>query len=353
VNEARVDRVRAELESAGAESLLVTNPVNVLYLTGLESSNAACVVRPDGVVLATDGRYLEAARSLDGIEVVQSERDLLGWLGGRLGDLASGPLAFEADHVTVAQHEPLQSSGVELVPTTALLKRIRAVKSPEELDRIRAAAATNDAMLRRLAEESLVGRTEVEVAWWIVRTLGEEGADGVGFDPIVGGGPNAALPHHHPGERAIGPNETVVVDTGALLDGYRSDCTRTFATGELPERLAEAYELCRVAQAKALDAVRSGANTKAVDGIARSEIEASGVAPVLHGLGHGLGLEMHELPILSDAYDTELEPGNVVTVEPGVYLAGEGGVRIEDLVIVTNDGPEVLTGFTKELTTLS
>ena len=169
---------------------------------------------------------------------------------------------------------------------------------------------------------------------------------------VVGAGPNAALPHHHPGERAIGPNETVVVDTGALLDGYRSDCTRTFATGELSERLATAYELCRRAQAKALDVVRPGANTKAVDAVARAEIESSGLAPVLHGLGHGLGLETHELPILSDAYDAELEAANVVTVEPGVYLPGEGGVRIEDLVIVTEEGHEVLTGLTKELVTL-
>jgi Xaa-Pro aminopeptidase len=352
MNTARVERVRAELPGLDAESLLVTDPVNVLYLTGLQSSNAACVVGPDAVVLATDGRYIEAARARPAVDVVEAARDLLGWLGGRLRTFATGPLAFEADHVTVAQHEQLRVSGLELVPTTAIVKRIRAVKSAEELDRIRAAAAVNDAMLRRLAEESLVGRTETEVAWWIVRTLGEEGADGVAFDPIVGSGPNAALPHHHPGERRIGPSETVVVDTGALLDHYRSDCTRTFATGTLPEPLASAYELCRQAQADALEAVRPGANTRAVDAIARSEIEAAGMAPVLHGLGHGLGLEMHELPILSEAYDVELEAGNVVTVEPGVYLAGEGGVRIEDLVIVTENGPEVLTGFTKDLVTL-
>jgi Xaa-Pro aminopeptidase len=344
--------VRSETAVAGAESFLVTNPVNVLYLTGLDSSNAACVIRPDGVVLATDGRYLEAAQGVDGVDAVLAGRDLLGWLGSRLGDLSTGTLAFEADHVTVAQHEPIRESGVELVATTGLVKRVRAVKDTWELDRVRASAAVNDAMFHRLAEGRLVGRTEVEVAWWIIATLGELGADGLAFEPIVASGPNSARPHHHPGERTIGPGETVIVDTGALVDGYRSDCTRTFATGELPESLVEAYELCRTTQAGALEAIRTGASTRAVDAIARSAIDGSGVAPVLHGLGHGLGLEIHELPILSDAYDEPLEPGNVVTVEPGVYLAGEGGVRIEDLVIVTDDGPEVLTGFTKELVTL-
>jgi Xaa-Pro aminopeptidase len=353
MTEARVERVRAAIQAAGAESFLVTNPVDIRYLTGLDSSNAVCVVRPDAVVVATDGRYIEAARALDGVDVVQAERDLVGWLGGRLRDLATGALAFEADRVTVAQHEPLRESGVELVPTTALMRRVRAVKSADELARVRASAAVNYAMIRRLAEERLVGRTEREVAWWIVRTLGEEGADGLAFDPIVGAGANAARPHHHPSDCPIGPNETVIVDSGALLDGYHSDCTRTFATGPLPDRLAEAHELCRRAQSKALEAVRPGANTQRVDGIARSEIESSGIAPVLHGLGHGVGLELQELPFLNDTYDAELEPGNVVTVEPGVYLAGEGGARIEDLVIVTESGHEVLTGFTKELTTLS
>jgi Xaa-Pro aminopeptidase len=353
VNADRVDRVRARVEEAGAESILVTTPVDVRYLTGLASSNAACVVRRDAVVVATDGRYLEAARSVDGVEVVQAERDLLAWLGPRLRDLAPGPVAFQADDVTVAQHEPLRESGVELVPTTGLMRRIRAVKSAEELDRVRASAAVHQAMIRRLAEERLVGRTEIEVAWWIVCTLGEEGADTVAFDPIVGAGPNAAIPHHHPGDRAIGRNETVVVDSGAVLDGYYSDCTRTFATGELPGDLAEAYELCRAAQGRGLEAVRAGASTRAIDAVARREIEGSGLAPILHGLGHGVGLELQELPYLNDSYDAELEPGNVVTVEPGVYLAGKGGVRIEDLVIVTDDGPEVLTGFTKDLVTLS
>jgi len=352
VSRARIDRLLAELNGLGAESFLVTHPVNVFWLTGFESSNAACLVSADGVVLATDGRYIEAARHVDGVEPLQAERNVTAWIAGKLADLAQGGVAFEADHVTVAQYEPLRESGVQLVPTKGALKGIRAVKSAEELDAIRASAAVNEAMYQRLTGESLVGRTEADVAWWIVQTLHEEGADAVGFDPIVAGGPNAAVPHHHPGERPIGPNETVIVDAGATVDGYRSDCTRTFATGELPDELAQAYDLCRSAQASALAEVRAGGDARAIDAIARHEIEAAGIAPVLHGLGHGVGLEVHELPILSDFSEDVLARGNVVTVEPGVYLAGKGGIRIEDLVIVEEDGAEVLTPFTKDLVTL-
>jgi Xaa-Pro aminopeptidase len=352
VSRARVERLVAELEGLGAESFLVTHPVNVFWLTGFESSNAACLVSADGVVLATDGRYIEAARRVEGVEPLQAERDLIAWIARKLGDLAHGAVVFEADHVTVAQYEPIRESGVELVPSKSALKGLRAVKSPDELDSIRASAAVNDAMYRRLAGESLVGRAETDVAWWIVRTLHEEGADAVGFDPIVAGGPNAAVPHHHPGERLIGPNETVIVDAGATVDGYRSDCTRTFATGELPDELTQAYDLCRSAQANALTEVQAGGDARAIDAVARHEIETAGIAPVLHGLGHGVGLEVHELPILSDVSEAILAPGNVVTVEPGVYLAGKGGIRIEDLVIVEEGGAEVLTPFTRDLVTL-
>jgi len=352
VSQARIERLVAELDGLGAESFLVTHPVNVFWLTGFESSNAACLVSADGVVLATDGRYIEAARQVDGVDPLQAERDVLAWIAGRLGDLAHGGVAFEADHVTVVQYEPLRESGVELVPTKGALKGVRAVKSSDELDSIRASAAANDAMYRRLAGESLVGRTEADVAWWIVQALHEEGADAVGFDPIVASGPNAALPHHHPGERPIGLSETVIVDAGATVGGYRSDCTRTFATGELPDDLAQAYDLCRSAQASALADVRAGRDARAIDAIARQEIEAAGIAPVLHGLGHGVGLEVHELPILSDVSDAVLAPGNVVTVEPGIYLAGRGGVRIEGLVIVEETAAEVLTPFPKDLVTL-
>ena len=349
---ARIARLRAEADSLGAPAFLVTRPVNVRYLTGFESSNAALVVGRDRVVLATDGRYVEAARAVAEVEVVQAERDLLWWLGTRLGELAGAPVAFEADHVTVAGFDSLSGEDVELVPTTGAVARLRAVKDEPELAAIRRAARVTDAAYERLAGEQLVGRTEADVAWWLEQVFHEEGADALAFPVIVAAGPNAALPHHHPGDRKIGVGETVIVDSGAEVDGYCSDCTRTFATGPLPDTLRRAYALCHSAQESARVAVRAGTAASEVDAIARTRIEESGLAPVLHGLGHGVGLEVHELPVLRRESTDTLVAGNVVTVEPGVYLPGEGGVRIEDLVVVGADGPEVLSTFTRDLLTL-
>jgi len=348
----RIERLRAEGAELGARSFLVTNPVNVRYLAGFDSSNAALIVRPDVVLLATDGRYQEAARAVPGVEVVMAERSLLSYLGPRLAELAEAPLAFEADHVTVAGHEAL-SNGTALVPTKGVLQRLRAVKDANELEAIRRAARVTDAAYERLAGEKFVGRTERELAWRMEVLLREEGAEGLAFSVIVASGPNAALPHHHPGDRKIQAGETVIVDAGALVDDYCADCTRTFATGPLPAELRRAYALCRSAQESALAAVRAGAAAADLDAIARTEIEESGLAPVLHGLGHGVGLEVHERPVLRPTSTETLVARNVVTVEPGVYLEGKGGVRIEDLVIVGERGPEVLTSFTKDLLTLN
>jgi Xaa-Pro aminopeptidase len=348
----RVERLRALLDGLGAESFLVTQPVNILYLTGFDSSNAALVVGRDRVVVATDGRYVEAAKDVAGAEILPADRDLLGWLGARLGEVAAAPVAFEADHVTVAGHGSLSQDGAELLPTTGAVSGLRAVKDEAELEAIRRAARVTDAAYERLAREALVGRTEAEAAWWLEQVLRDEGAEGLAFPVIVASGPNAALPHHHPGRRRIGPGETVIVDAGAQVGGYCADCTRTFATGPLPDRLRRAYALCRSAQESSLAAVRAGASASDLDAIARTEIEKSGLAPVLHGLGHGVGLEVHEQPVLRPTSDDTLTARNVVTVEPGVYLAGEGGVRIEDLVVVGERGPEVLSSFTKDLLTL-
>jgi Xaa-Pro aminopeptidase len=283
---------------------------------------------------------------------VPAERALIRDVGGRLGELAEAPVAFQADHVTVAARDELGAGGTELVPVREVIVRLRAVKEAEELDAIRRAARIADDAYARLVREAFAGRTEADLAWTMERFLHEEGADAVAFPVIVASGPNAALPHHHPGERRIEAGETVIVDAGARLDGYCSDCTRTVATGELPEELRRAYAVCRSAQEKALAAVRAGFEARALDAVARREIEEDGLAEVAHGLGHGVGLEVHELPVLRPEADGELVAGNVVTVEPGVYLPGRGGVRIEDLVVVGEDGAEVLTPFTKDLLTL-
>jgi Xaa-Pro aminopeptidase len=258
-------------------------------------------------------------------------------------------VAFEADHLTVAARDAVAASGAELVPAVRVVKSLRAVKEESELTAVRRAARILHDAFERLVRHGFEGRTEAELAWWMTAAIHEEGADAVAFDTIVAGGPNAALPHHHPGSRPIGPGETVIVDAGAKVGGYSSDCTRTFATGRLPEALQQAYATCQSTQETALAGVRPGASAQDLDALARREIEHSGLAEVLHGLGHGVGLEIHELPVLSKTSDETLAAGNVVTVEPGVYLPGVGGVRIEDLVIVTKVGAEILTPFTKDL----
>ena len=345
----RIRKLGGELDRVEAATFLVTDEVNVGYLTGFESSNAAALVGDGTVKIVTDGRYIDAARVLPDVEAVRAERELAPWLGEHLGELAEPPVAFEADHLTVAEHDALSRAGIPLVGTTAAVKRLRAVKDQEELEAVRRAARILMDAFERLAGEDLVGRTEAETAWWIERTIREEGADAVAFDTIVASGPNASIPHHHPGARELEGGEPVIVDAGARTDGYGSDCTRTFATGPLSGELQGAYAVCRAAQEEALAAIRPGEPARALDAIARRTIEASGLADVLHGLGHGVGREIHEAPRLADTSDETVEAGNVVTVEPGVYLAGRGGVRIEDLVIVTPTGAEVLTPFTKDL----
>jgi Xaa-Pro aminopeptidase len=341
----RLERLQAALEAP----LLVTNLVNVRYLSGFESSNAALFVEPDRVRLFTDFRYASAAREVDGVEAVEVPRNLLAALAREL----SGRVGFEATGVTFAGYETLREGGLELVPRRGVVEGLRAVKDEGELDRIRKAAAISDRVFERLADERFVGRPERELVWRVVELLHEEGADEAGFDAIVGAGPTGSVPHAHPGDRPVGRGETVVIDLGARLGGYTSDCTRTFATGELPERLQEAYEVCRRAQQAGLDAVRAGVSGRDADAAAREVVEASPFAGRFgHGLGHGVGLDVHEAPALRPESEDVLEPGNVVTVEPGVYLDGEGGIRIEDLVVVTEDGCEILTRFTKELVTV-
>jgi Xaa-Pro aminopeptidase len=349
----RADRVAARLAERGLDLLLVTNLVGVRYLTGFTGSNAMVVVG-DGVRrFVTDFRYVEMAREqVPDFDREQGPQEFVTALAGGWpdGDLRVG---FEDDHVTVralARLREVVPSRVELVPAGGIVQAERMVKEPVEVQRIRAAAALVDEVYGWVRERGLVGRTERSVALALEQRMRELGADGPSFGSIVASGERGALPHAVPADVPIEAGTLVTLDIGALLDGYCSDCTRTWATGELPDDLAEAYALVERAQAAALDAVRPGPLGREVDAVARDIIDAAGHGEHFgHGLGHGVGLEVHEGPRLGRTADTALAAGHVVTVEPGVYLPGRGGVRIEDLVVVTESGRDVLSGTVKSL----
>ena len=343
---ARVDKLREKLE----QPLLVSDAANVRYLSGLASSNAALLIDDERVQVFTDYRYAESAREIEGAEFVEAKRDLY----QTLSELLSGPIGFEATSLTFERYSRLHAGGVEPVPTYGVVEELRVVKDEGELRLIRRAADIANIAFERFADEGgLVGRTEKELAWRFETFLHEASADGVSFPVLVASGPNAAKPHTIPGERRVERGETVIVDAGCMVDGYCSDCTRTFATGPLPDELQRAYEICLEAQLAGLEAVRPGASGPGVDSAARDRIEAAGFGEAFgHGLGHGVGLLVHEDPRLAQESRSTLAVGNVVTVEPGVYLSGQGGIRIEDLVVVQEDGPEILTGFSKDLLAL-
>jgi Xaa-Pro aminopeptidase len=342
------DRARKLLEKL-EEPLIVTTPANVRYLTGFVSSNVSVVVEPERVRLFTDFRYAGAAGAVPDVEFVETRRDTI----AHMAEFLSGNFGFESTHLTYRAYEQLRDGGLELVPRTGLVESLRAVKDEEELEKIRRAAAITDQAYQRLAEERFVGRTERELAWRMTELFHELGADEEAFDTIVAAGANGARPHAHPGNRVIEAGATIVVDAGASLDGYCSDCTRTFATGELPDELRRAYDVCLEAQLKGLEAAQSGTEAKQTDAAAREVIEAAGFGQNFrHSLGHGVGIDVHEAPHVAPTSSDTLVANNVVTIEPGIYLEDTGGIRIEDLVIITDGGPEVVSRFSKELMTV-
>ena len=339
----RIERLASRLD----DPLLVTGLVNVRYLTGLQSSNAAVLVEPDGdATLYTDFRYAEAAPEIDSVTFHRTPRAVV----PALAELLSGRrIAVEASHLSLASAEVLREGGAALVSTSGVVEALRAVKEPGELDAMRRAAAISDRVYEELAEQPFVGRTEAELAWWLEQAWHEAGADGPSFDAIVAFGENGARPHAQLRDVPIPEDTLVVVDAGCSVDGYASDCTRTFFTGQPEGRLREIYDLCLQAQLDALAAIHPGAAGRDVDAASRVAIEAAGMGERYgHGLGHGVGLDVHEEPNMRPESDAVLEVGNVVTVEPGIYLAGDVGVRIEDMVVVTENGCERLTSVTKE-----
>ncbi len=349
----RGDRLEALLAERELDRMLVTDLTNVRYLTGFTGTNGACVCGPGVRLFLTDFRYTERAETeVEGWEPVTISAD---WLKG-IAELLEGRVGFEDDQMSVRLREKLGeklADGTELVAAGGRVEQLRRVKDGEELAKIAEASKLADEVWHWSLGRGLAGRSEREVARAAEARIRELGGD-PSFPAIVAAGPNGALPHAEPGEREIASGELVVFDMGAQLDGYCSDGTRTFATGEPGEEARAVYEVVREAQAVSLEAIRAGVKGEDVDKVARDVIEAAGHGDRFgHGLGHGVGLEVHEAPRLSLRSDDLLAAGEVVTVEPGVYLPGEVGVRIEDLVVVTDDGLQNLSTLPKELQLVS
>lgn len=351
----RLARLREAIVSAELDSLLVTNLQNVRYLSGFSGTNATLVVDGNTATLMTDFRYIEqAAEQSPEFAVVdggEKPRETIAELVA-----ATKLIGFDDADMRVKSHTALQAelaSGCELVPAGGIVERLREVKDADELAAVSRAAEIADSIYATLAEEGLIGRKECDVAWRIEWLARERGASGVSFPPIVAAGAHGALPHAEPRDRRIEAGELVVLDLGVVVDGYCSDCTRTFAAGSPSDTAADVYDLVLKAQESALEMVTEGAACSAVDVAARSVIDTAGYGDRFgHSTGHGVGIDVHELPTLSARSDQNLRSGNVVTVEPGVYLPGELGVRIEDLAVVTDAAPRVLTPFPKRLLTV-
>jgi Xaa-Pro aminopeptidase len=352
----RADRVARRVADAGLDALLVTNRVNVRYLTGFTGTNGIAVVGRDARRFLTDSRYVERAKAeLDGFDVEPAPQELRlalaeGWPAGELR------VGFDDADVSVRLHNSLRETlpdRLELRPAGGLVEAERAVKEPRELAAIRAAAELTDGIYDWVRERGLVGRTERAVALALEQEMRERGADDPAFPSIVAAAENGALPHATPRDAEIPAGTLVTLDIGARVDGYCADGTRTWATGPLDDDLAELYDTVLRAQQAALDAVRPGAEGRAVDAVARDLIGAAGHGEHFgHGLGHGVGLDVHEAPRLARTAEGRLAAGNVLTVEPGIYVPGRGGARIEDLVVVTAEGRDVLSSTTKELVTV-
>jgi Xaa-Pro aminopeptidase len=346
----RGDKLEAALEEKGLDRMLVTDLVNVRYLTGFTGTNGAVVCGPGLRVFLTDFRYTErAAAEVSEWETVTVTGD---WLAG-IAERLAGKVGFEDDHMSVRSLTKLEEKlpeGIEAVAAGGAVEALRRVKDPQELEAIAEASKLADTALRATVEEGFVGKTERTVADSFDAHV-RAGGGTLSFDTIVAAGPNGAQPHAEPGERVIPAGELVVFDMGAKLDGYCSDGTRTYATGDPGEEGRRVYDTVLAAQQASLEAIRPGEKGEDVDAAARKVIDEAGHGEHFgHGLGHGVGLDIHEGPRLSLRSDDILAANEVVTVEPGIYLAEDLGVRIEDLVVVTDGGLRNLSSLPKELT---
>jgi Xaa-Pro aminopeptidase len=363
---ARAARLRPLLDEAGCDALVVTRLPNVRYLTGFTGSAGMVLVTPDALVLFTDGRYTTQSREqLDaaGFDVGTDARIEIGATAAAQQEVLAelvrpfGRLGLEAHGVTWAQQRTWagafsgqEGRGLELIPTQDLVEGLRRIKEPGEVARIRAACAIADEALASVLPSLADGPTERQFALNLEVAMRERGASGTSFDTIVASGPNGAMPPARPGDRRVERGELVVIDFGCIVDGYCSDMTRTVSVGDPGPDARRLWDVVRASQEAGRDAVAVGVECAAVDRASRDVIDEAGWGELFsHGTGHGVGLEIHEAPRVAKTSSGTLDAGVVVTVEPGVYLPGVGGVRLEDTVVVTSAGHDALTCFPKQL----
>lgn len=352
----RLEKLRTHMRAQGIESLWITQAENRRYLSNFTGSNAWLWVTQREAFIITDSRFWEQAKlEAPGFTLVQAtpriEQAMLKALQKLIAEQGwTGPIAFEAEHLSFAEYQRVKEAlkGNLLQPVDSLIEELRAVKDPEELAIIRKAALIATEALRLVQPKFQTGITEKALAREIKYHMDAMGGEKEAFDLIIGAGAHGALPHWMTAESPIHPGELVVIDIGCVVQGYHSDLTRTLWLGELPDKAKEIYAVVKEAQSRALAAVKPGITCGALDAVARDYIIAKGYGEYFgHNLGHGVGLAIHEAPTLKATIDKPLQANMAVTIEPGIYLPGFGGVRIEDLVIVTETGCEILTDFPK------
>ena len=356
MTDSRLEKLRTKLEERDLDAFLVSTAENRRYVSGFAGSAGYLVVSRDQAFLATDFRYTEqAAHQSPNFQVVKSGRDW-SWLVELLNANPYRRIGFESQHLTVETYRQLSKSLKELPPkhrptlvaAPGTVESLRTVKDEEELALLQKAIDVADAAMESVATTIVPGETEIQVAWRLEKAMRESGAESLSFDTIVAAGPNGAMPHHMPTDRPIAIGEPVVIDMGAKVNGYCSDITRTICVGEPDERFKATYDIVLGAQLTAIATVRAGMNGEQADNLSRVVINEAGYGENFgHSLGHGIGLEVHEYPGVGAKSNHVLQEGMVFSIEPGIYLSGWGGVRIEDLVLLGSDGAKVLSKATK------
>ncbi|RTZ97425.1 MAG: aminopeptidase P family protein [Deltaproteobacteria bacterium] len=354
----RISGIREKLAASDIDTFIVSTEENRRYLSGFtgedgqfDETAGVLLITATSLKLATDGRYtLQAVREAPDYEVITYDKGVPQALPDILADLKTERLGFEARRMPYAQYQSIDKylrrhpNRIEMVPATDWVESLRVVKNDDEIEQTRKASAIAEAVFSHVLKNLAPGTTEKAVAWEMEKGLREAGADGLSFPVIVAGGPNSALPHAIPGDREIKAAEPILFDWGIRKNGYCSDTSRTVILGKPDDTFLSVYQAVRRAHELATRAIRPGISAKKVDAVARNHIESAGFGgKFTHGLGHGTGLAIHEAPRLNPTSDTVLAPGMICTVEPGIYLPGWGGVRLENQVVVTTDGVDVLT----------